>query len=104
MGVKILSNLKIEAHDELLFFCRIYDSHERYHESKPKLGSFFKYDIIEKIKHDLNLLSHCIKEIYLSKISYFSKIILIIFFPFLLIMKRLKNILYEFMVKIKNLI
>ena len=66
--------------------------------------SFFKYDIFEKIKHDLNLLSHCIKEIYLSKISFFSKIILIIFFPFLLIIKRLKNIIYENIVKLKNFI
>ncbi len=104
MGVKILSNLKIEAHDETLFFCRVYDSHVRYHDSNHKIGLFFKYDIFEKIKHDLNLLSHCIKEIYLSKISFFSKIILIIFFPFLLIIKRLKNIIYENIVKLKNFI
>ena len=102
MGIKILSNLSIESDDGLLFFCRVYDAHKRHHDNK--LPSNFFNNLIEKIKHDLNLLSHCIKEIYLSKISYFSKIILIIFFPFLLIIKRLKNIIYEFMGKLKNFI
>ena len=102
MGIKILSNLSIESDDGLLFFCRVYDAHKRHHDNK--LPSNFFNNLIEKIKHDLNLLNHCIKEIYLSKISYFSKIILIIFFPFLLIIKRLKNIIYEFMGKLKNFI
>ena len=102
MGVKMLSNLKIESHDEMLFFCRIYENHDRYHDNKLPIG-FFK-NFIEKIKHNCNLLTHCIKEIYLSKTNYFSKIILIIFFPFLLIIKRLRNILYEYIVKLKNLI
>lgn len=102
MGIEILSNLSIESDDGLLFFCRVYDAHKRHHDNK--LPSNFFNNLIEKIKHNFNLLSHCIKKIYLSKISYFSKIILIIFFPFLLIIKRLRNIIYEFIVKLKNFI
>lgn len=102
MGVKMLSNLKIESHDEILFFCRIYENHVRYHDNKlPE--AFFKI-FIEKIKHDLNLLSHCIKEIFLSKINLFYKIGLILIFPFLIILKRTKNLSIKYLVKIKNLL
>lgn len=102
MGIKILSNLKIESHDEILFFCRIYENHVRYHENKLPLA-FFKISF-EKIKHDLNLLKHCVKEIFLSKINLFYKMGLILIFPFLIILKRTKNFSIKYLVKIKNLL
>lgn len=102
MGIKILSNLKIESHDEILFFCRIYENHVRYHENKLPLA-FLKISF-EKIKHDLNLLKHCVKEIFLSKINLFYKIGLILIFPFLIILKRTKNFSIKYLVKIKNLL
>ncbi len=102
MGIKILSNLKIESHDEILFFCRIYENHVRYHENKLPLA-FLKISF-EKIKHDLNLLKHCVKEIFLSKINLFYKMGLILIFPFLIILKRTKNFSIKYLVKIKNLL
>ena len=102
MGIKILSNLKIESHDELLFFCRVYDNHTRYHDNKIPIA-FFK-NFIEKIKHDLNLLLHCIKEILLSKINLLNKMVLILVFPILIILKRAKNLSIKYLVKIKNLL
>lgn len=88
-GVQILSNFEIDTHNEQLFFCRVYMNHERFHDNKlPK--SFFNI-FKEKVKHDKNLIKYLIKEIFKSKLSIVSKFILIILFPFLMIIKRIKN-------------
>ena len=102
MGIKILSNLKIEKLDDTLFNCRVYDHHVRYHSNK--LPSNYLSHLKEKIIHDFNLLNESTKTIFKSKLSVILKINLIIFFPFLLVIKRIKNILIEIILKLRSLI
>jgi len=102
MGIKILSNLKIDVLEETLFYCRVYDYHERYHENKmPK--NFFSF-LKEKLIHDINLINYSINAVFNSKLGIIIKIIFIIFFPLLLIIKRIKNFLIECILKFRKLI
>lgn len=100
MGIKILSNLKIKTINEELFYCRIYPDHQRFHKFQiPK--SFIQY-YLEKIRHDKNLIFKTIQSIYYSKLSFYSKFLLVLIFPFLVYIKRLKDFLIKLLSIIKN--
>ena len=101
-GVQVLSNFEIDIHDEQLFFCRVYLKHDRFHDNK--VPNSFLNIFKERIKHDINLMKYSIKEIFKSDLSIISKIILIVVFPFLLIVKRIKNNILKYITIFKKYI
>ncbi len=88
MGIKILSNLKVNFLNNELFYCRIYDDHKRFHNSKIPTNKILY--LIEKIRHNLCLIKEIFYEIKKSKLNMISKFMVFLILPFLLLIKRIK--------------
>lgn len=100
MCLKIFSNLNIKFLDIDILFFRVYDYHERYHDHKIP-NKFFDY-YIEKFYHSYNFIKSSTNIFIKSKLNFFEKIILILSFSFIYLLKKFYTIAKSFIFKLRK--
>lgn len=101
MCLKIFSNLRIKFYNKDIMSFRVYENHERFHKSVVPKGCRF---IFEKIVHMKNFIKSSLFIFFASRLKFYEKIFLILFFPFIYLFKKLLNLIAANLSGLKSLI